>query len=239
MGRKRIISDDQILDAAQHVVGRDGAGQLTVDAVASQAGISKASVLYFYKSKKALIEAIVQRAVRLDREENEAAIRSIGGLDGAVVRGRILAAADWIPEASRSVALDLCAATAQNPKLRRPAQEFQNSIIARIQKTCAHPRGAMLAHLALEGLKLLELLDFHLWPKDERNRLLQDIEWLISVDPGPSGSVQKNASSVAVKQSVHVKRIRSKDASATTSTKATRRGLSKNSGLPGNTKTRA
>lgn len=239
MGRKRIISDDQILDAAQHVVGRDGAGQLTVDAVASQAGISKASVLYFYKSKQALIEAIVQRVVRLDREENESAIRSIGALDGAVVRGRILAAADWIPEASRSVALDLCAATAQNPKLRRPAQEFQNSIIARIQKTCAHPRGAMLAHLALEGLKLLELLDFHLWPKEERNRLLHDIEWLISVDPGPSGSLQKNASSVAVKQSVPVKRIRSKSASATTSTKATRRGLSKNSGLPGNTKTRA
>ena len=97
----------------------------------------------------------------------------------------------------------------------------------------------MLAHLALEGLKLLELLDFHLWPKDERNRLLQDIEWLISVDPGPSSSLQKNASSVAVKQSVPVKRIRSKDASATTSTKAMRRGLSKNTGLPGNTKTRA
>jgi AcrR family transcriptional regulator len=239
MGRRRIISDDQILDAAQHVIRRDGAGQLTVDAVATQAGISKASVLYFYKSKKALIEAIVQRGVRLDRELNEAAIRSFGALDGAVVRGRILAAADWIPEASRSVALDLCAATAQNPRLRRPAQEFQNSIIARIQKTCAHPRGAMLAHLALEGLKLLELLDFHLWPKDERNRLLQDIEWLISVDPGPSGSLQKNASSVAVKQSGPGKSKRSKSASAITSTKGTRRGLSKNSGLSGNTKTRA
>jgi AcrR family transcriptional regulator len=125
MGRKRIISDNQILDAAQHVVGRDGAGQLTVDAVASQAGISKASVLYFYKSKKALIEAIVQRVVRLDREENEAAIRSIGALDGAVVRGRILAAADWIPEASRSVALDLCAATAQNRSFVAQRRSFK------------------------------------------------------------------------------------------------------------------
>ncbi|WP_433967076.1 TetR/AcrR family transcriptional regulator [Tunturiibacter gelidiferens] len=239
MGRKRIISDEQILDAAQHVVGRDGAGQLTVDAVATQAGISKASVLYFYKSKKALIEATVQRIVRLDREVNEAAIRSLDALDGAVVRGRILAAADWMPEASRSVALDLCAAAAQDPKLRRPAQEFQNSIIARIQKTCAHARGAMLAHLALEGLKLLELLDFHIWPKDERNRLLQDIEWLISVDPGPSGSLQKNASSVAVKQSGPVKKKRGKSASATTSTKAAGRGLSKNSGRPVSTKTRA
>jgi hypothetical protein len=34
MGRKRIISEDKILDAAQYVVARDGAGQLTIDAVA-------------------------------------------------------------------------------------------------------------------------------------------------------------------------------------------------------------
>jgi AcrR family transcriptional regulator len=185
MGRKRIISEDQILDAAQYVVAQDGAGQLTIDAVAERAGISKASILYLYKSKRALIEAIVRRAVRYDTDFNEAAIQSIGSVDGAVVRGRILAATEFLPEASRSVALDLCAAVAQDPQLRRPMQDFQDSIIARIAKTSAHPRGALLAHLALEGLKLLELLDFHSWSKAERNRLLREIEWLVDVDPKP------------------------------------------------------
>lgn len=191
MGRKRIISEDRILDAAQYVVAQDGAGQLTIDAVAERAGISKASILYLYKSKRALIAAIVRRAVRYDSDFNEAAIQSIESVDGAVVRGRILAAAKFPPEAFRSVALDLCAAVSQDPQLRKPMQEFQDSILARIAKTSGHPRGALLAHLALEGLKLLELLDFHSWPKAERNRLLREIEWLVDVDPKPLKSSRK------------------------------------------------
>jgi AcrR family transcriptional regulator len=141
MGRKRIISEDRILDAAQYVVAQHGAGQLTIDAVAERAGISKASVLYLYKSKRALMEAIVRRAVRYDSDFNEAAIQSFGSVDGSVVRGRILAATEFLPGASRSVALDLCAAVAQDPQLRKPMQVFQNSIIARIAMTSAHPRG--------------------------------------------------------------------------------------------------
>jgi AcrR family transcriptional regulator len=78
MGRKRIISEDKILDAAQYVVAQDGAGQLAIDAVAERAGISKASILYLYKSKRALIEAIVRRAVRYDCDFNEAPSRALG-----------------------------------------------------------------------------------------------------------------------------------------------------------------
>lgn len=193
MGRRRILSHDQILDAAQFAVGKAGAGQLTVDSVAEQAGISKATVLYLYKSKKTLIEAIVERAVRYDSDFNEAAIRSCGPTDGAVVRGRILAAAEPFPEESRAVALHLCAAAAQDRQLRKPMQNFQNSVISRIEKNCAHPRGALLAHLALEGLKLLELLDFRAWPKGERDRILQDIDWLVGVDPKPAKAVRKTA----------------------------------------------
>ena len=55
MGRKRVIDQEQVLDAAQRVVARDGAARLTLDAVAEEAGISKASVIYDYKSKQALI----------------------------------------------------------------------------------------------------------------------------------------------------------------------------------------
>ena len=51
MGRKRTIEPDAVLDAAEQVVMRDGAARLTLDAVACAAGISKASVLYDYKTK--------------------------------------------------------------------------------------------------------------------------------------------------------------------------------------------
>ena len=57
MGRLRIIDRDAVLTAAERVVRRDGAARLTIEAVAAEAGISKASVLYDYKTKQALIKA--------------------------------------------------------------------------------------------------------------------------------------------------------------------------------------
>jgi hypothetical protein len=40
-----------------------------------------------------------------------------------------------------------------------------------------------LAYLALEGLKLLETLDYHHWPAAERSRIVDDIGWLVDQQP--------------------------------------------------------
>ncbi|MDV1102126.1 TetR/AcrR family transcriptional regulator [Raoultella ornithinolytica] len=66
MGRKKEISTDSILDAAEQVIGQIGVAKLTIDAVAAQARISKASVLYVHKTKQALLEALVTRAMERD-----------------------------------------------------------------------------------------------------------------------------------------------------------------------------
>src|SRR3546814_15074706 len=63
MARPRTIDRDAVLDAAQRVVARDGAAGLTLEAVAAEAGISKASVLYDYGTKQALIKALLERRI--------------------------------------------------------------------------------------------------------------------------------------------------------------------------------
>ncbi|HTN63611.1 MAG TPA: helix-turn-helix domain-containing protein, partial [Devosia sp.] len=92
MGRKRSIGREQVLDAADRVVARDGAARLTLDAVAAEAGISKASVLYDYKSKQGLIAAMVDRSVASDNRFNLTMTESLGPVPNAAVRGRIVAA---------------------------------------------------------------------------------------------------------------------------------------------------
>ncbi|MBL6430319.1 MAG: TetR family transcriptional regulator [Alphaproteobacteria bacterium] len=67
MGRKRTIEPDAVLDAAEQVVMRDGAARLTLDAVACAARINKASVLYDYKTKQALIKAVLERRLAAHR----------------------------------------------------------------------------------------------------------------------------------------------------------------------------
>jgi hypothetical protein len=67
----------------------------------------------------------------------------------------------------------------------------------------------MLALLALEGLKLLELVDWHTWTGSERKRLLKDIDWLIQVDPPESEKASERAlrgSGADVGRSLQVKR---------------------------------
>ncbi|HTN59951.1 MAG TPA: TetR/AcrR family transcriptional regulator [Devosia sp.] len=188
MGRKRIIGREQVLDAADRVVARDGAARLTLDAVAAEAGISKASVLYDYKSKQGLIAAMVDRSVAGDNQFNLTMTESLGQVPNAAVRGRIVAAAEPLPEEFRAVALNLCAALAQDADLRGAIQKNQNEVIGRIMSTSANPRGALLAYLALEGLKLLEALDYHNWPKPERERILREINWLVGIQP-PEGDL--------------------------------------------------
>ncbi|MDG2529931.1 TetR/AcrR family transcriptional regulator [Caulobacter endophyticus] len=183
MGRKRIVDRDAVLDAAEAVVARDGAARLTLDAVAEQAGIGKATVLYDFKTKAALIDAVVERAVARDNAFNTAMTDSLDGQGDAVIRGRILAAATPLPDDFRAVALNLCAALAQDAGLRGRIQENQKTVIAALTADAASPRGAQLAYLALEGLKLLEALDYHAWPVEERTRILREINWLVTANP--------------------------------------------------------
>ena len=84
----------------------------------------------------------------------------------------------------------LTAALAQDPELRAPIQEKCRQQIAEILETSSRPRNALLAFLALEGLKLLECLGIYTWPEDERKRLLEDISGLaagkLAAEPGRS-----------------------------------------------------
>ena len=186
MGRKRVIDQQAVLDAAERVVGRDGAANLTLDAVAREAGVNKASVLYDHRSKQALVEAVIDRAFERDNAHHAGIEEKIADVEDKAIRGRILAAAAPPPEEFKAVALNLSAALVLDAGLRAKMQDNQARTISRIETTSPSPRGALLAYLALEGLKFLEHLDFHHFPRKERDRLLREINWLVTAQPGES-----------------------------------------------------
>src|SRR5690606_22501748 len=99
----RVIDQNEILDAAETVVARDGAANLTLDAVAIEAGISKASVIYDYKSKQALIKAVIERRVDEDRSRLEHALARLGPVPNAHIKGRIATFAETAPDDVESV----------------------------------------------------------------------------------------------------------------------------------------
>src|SRR3954463_2370414 len=64
---------DRLLDAAAAVVKRDGAQALTLDAVAAEAKVSKGGLLYHFKTKRDLVQAMIERWLGEFQGEIEAA----------------------------------------------------------------------------------------------------------------------------------------------------------------------
>ncbi len=186
MGRKRRIDQHSVLDAAERVVARDGAANLSLDRVAKEAGISKASVLYDFKTKQAVLEAVVERAFARDNDMHRQIEEGLGTSENRSITGRILGARAPVSEPFRNAALNLSAALVLEKSLRTKMQDNQARVIEDVQSTASSPRGAQLAYLALEGLKLLENLDFYHFDDVERARILRELQWLASVEPQES-----------------------------------------------------
>ena len=160
MGRKRVIDQEEILNAAEFVVVRDGAAHLTLDAVAEQAGISKASVIYDYKSKQALIQAVIERRVAHDKAFIQELTDGLGDMPSAVMRGLLLASANPPPDDARAVAVNLCSALAQDAQLRSGIQKEQAAKIAQVMETSASPAAPSLPTLRWKALKSSNISTF-------------------------------------------------------------------------------
>lgn len=98
----------RILDAAIALGVAEGVGALSLQGVASAAGVSKALVLYHYDGKDRLLEAVAERLAMRDAEALEAAAAS----DALEACGQVVAAAAM--RASRA----LLAALLQEASLR-------------------------------------------------------------------------------------------------------------------------
>jgi len=183
VGRQRTIDREGLLDAAERVVVREGAAHLTLEAVASEAGISKASVLYDYKTKRALVRALIERRVGRERLRVQRFLEAEGSQPNARIRAHLAATSRSFSDDERSVALNLCAALAQDADLRAPVQQSLLDAVVEIERDSSHPRGALLAFLAIEGLMLLDWFGLHSFDKTERDRLIAEIGWLMVQSP--------------------------------------------------------
>ena len=166
MGRKQTIDRGALLDAAERVVLRDGAGQLTMDGVAAEAGVSKGGVLYAFPSKDALIDALFTRAFAAMDAIGDAFLASAGDTPENRVRAHVLGskgASELITERS----LALIANFMRSPQYRQGAQDYYAEVMSRLDLTTPSGRRARLALLAVEGAATLR--GFDLYPISERD----------------------------------------------------------------------
>jgi AcrR family transcriptional regulator len=147
---------ERLLDAAVAVVRRDGAQSLTLEKVAHEAGVSKGGLLYHFKSKRQLLDAMVERwlddwQAQIDAEAGEA-----GFLTGYVHATHLGSAGPREREAEFGLLAALIGEPAVLEVVRERYRDWQEQVVA----TSDDPVEATVARLATDGLWFADLLGF-------------------------------------------------------------------------------
>lgn len=136
MGRPRLASDDDILDATARAVSRHGPGSLTLATVAEQAGITAAAILQRFGSKHGLLLALSRRSTAGAAEAVEAAMarsRSGSALDALaeLLTGDLGAvdSPDVLANHVGMLQLDLT-----DPELRVEARRYSGTLLDGIER---------------------------------------------------------------------------------------------------------
>ena len=178
MGRKRVIDPDMILDAAEEVTRERGAGQVSLDAVAKRAGISKGGLMYHFPTKDALISAITKRDIGRFEEMLATRANEIGPVAHAVLHARIDVTEAESPESSAKGA-SLLAALAQTPEHLGPIRNIYVEELARFDPATEDGRRARVALVAIEGAFLLRGLGLVNLDDAEWAAIFDDIRALV------------------------------------------------------------
>jgi AcrR family transcriptional regulator len=128
---------------------------LSLDAVAEQAGVSKGGLLYHFPTKQALISAIIERY--LSAAEGAAGIEDGAPIDGNTLAIALLRACRP-PEKKSGKGWSFLAAIAEDPVLLEPIREHHRRIVERL-RDAAQPEVALIAFLVVEGIRSLDLFD--------------------------------------------------------------------------------
>jgi AcrR family transcriptional regulator len=148
---------EAILDAAEAVVIEKGAAHLTLDAVSSQAGISKGGLLYHFSNKSALLQAMISRLLVVLDIRIKKQMARLPDTPSRGLKAVILSSPIHDPR-TRKITSALLAAAAHDPLLMAPAREFRKRLFSSIDDSALPAPFRAVMALAMEGLLLAELL---------------------------------------------------------------------------------
>jgi AcrR family transcriptional regulator len=173
---------DRMLDAAEAVVVRQGIANLTLEAVAAEAKMSKGGLLHHFPNKNRLIEALVVRCADHWREGTREAYEAASPGPGRMARGLLGHLADeegWSEQCQRSSSASF-AALAQNPKLIEPMRAVYAEIRQLLAKDGLPPGVGETVLAAMDGLWLNRVLGLAPVDRERMDRIRMSLERLVA-----------------------------------------------------------
>jgi AcrR family transcriptional regulator len=154
MARKKEITLDRILDAAEEIIVETGGRHFTLDAVAERASVSKGGLVYSFATKDDLIAAALNREMKRFR----AAVTRRAEQQDTNGQQQLISYVDEVmgeDEALIRKASFLMTALVHAPEAIEPARALYQWLFELFDVSTAQGRDARQAVLAVEGLFLL------------------------------------------------------------------------------------
>jgi len=173
LSSQKANSRERILEAAAEVARNAGPGNLSLDAIAQRAGVSKGGLLYNFPTKAKLMQGLVEKHLG----EMQAAI------DEASSRGEpLLPSYLRVIESSsaegRPPAAWLFSAIAEDPGFLEPINRFRENLLARLRAEGGNLGDILIVFMAMEGLQCMKLFDTDLLSPQDRSALFERVRAL-------------------------------------------------------------
>ncbi|GAA0575392.1 TetR/AcrR family transcriptional regulator [Craurococcus roseus] len=177
----------RILDAAEAIVRARGVPNLTLEAAAREAGVSKGGLLYHFSSKEALLSALLGRLAEFVSQDFTEALERLPPGPGRAARAMLA----WGLEVSEAEANERCdraaavflAAFHHDPALLDPIR----AVVARLREAVATdglaPGHGMAVMAAMDGLFMARIFGMYELGPDERRDMHAALSRLL--DPVP------------------------------------------------------
>jgi AcrR family transcriptional regulator len=156
---------EKILVAAEELAREAGPGNLSLDAVAAKAGVSKGGLLYHFPTKAKLLAALVEQFLA-SFDRNLRAREAQSGGPNSLLRAYldILVNEHLCHKPPPS---GLLAALGEDPDFLAPVRRFDRALLDRMKANASDPTNALIVFLALHGIKSAQLLNVETIDADE------------------------------------------------------------------------
>ncbi|SIR80680.1 transcriptional regulator, TetR family [Janthinobacterium sp. TND4EL3] len=166
----RHSAKQRLIDVAAEIVSTQGVQALTLEGVAAAAGVTKGGLIYHFKTKDDLLEAVVKAMLEDWGQRNRAKAILAGNSSGDLLRAMIDDTLDMKP-GEKQLMSNLLAAASNYPHLLGPVRDLYDHLYSDFANSGPHNGTALVIAAALDGILMLQLLDFHRFNEHERNAI--------------------------------------------------------------------
>lgn len=172
-------SREKLLEAAGDLISLKGVHDLTLDAVAAAAGVTKGGLIYHFKTKDDLLSALVERMIEhLDQRSRAKAAKS-GATKSALLLAFIDDTFDMSPS-EKQLLTNLLSAASSYPHLLGPVRAAFMRTYGELSDTGKDAGLALVLAVAMDGISLIELLGLHQFTKRQRDVMRKTLKELIA-----------------------------------------------------------